>query len=228
MKTPFTFLMLIATLFVGPLEAQLHLEMSQGYSSIFSNAPMITETYPTNDIVIQESGEAFPMQFFAGFQVNDYLSLGAVVGYYNMREEQFDGEGIYRYQGSQEIKAWLYGLGLRFGKMHASRWYLGAGLNVGLMSLDRSRELAVYDPNAWYFNQQTQTVVPYISLMLEERFYIKEGFYLNLRPEIARVESTFDSEANLTSTTGYITNPSSYQIISLSHFSLHFGIGIIL
>lgn len=228
MKTPFTLLMLIAILFVGPLEAQLHLEMSQGYSSIFSNAPRITETYPTNDIVIQESGEAFPMQFFAGFQVNDYLSVGAVVGYYNMREEQIDGEGIERYKGSQEIKAWLYGLGLRLGKMHATRWSLGAGLNVGFMSLDRTRELAVYDPNAWYFSQQTQAVVPYISLMLEERFYIQEGFYLNLRPEIARVESSFISEANVTRTTGYVSSLNSYQTISLSHFSLHFGIGIIL
>ena len=228
MKTHFTSLIVVAVLFVQSLEAQLHLEISQGYSSIFSNGLLLNETYPTDNIVFEDNGKAYPLQFFAGFKANDYLSVGAVIGYCNMREEQVDNDGLERYNGSQSVKAWLYGIGLRLGKMHARRWYLGAGLSAGLMNLERTREMRVYDPNFRFFDQQSEAVSPYISLMVEERFYINDHWYLNLRPEFVRVESTYLSEASLTNTSGFSANPSSSQIITLSHFSLHFGIGIIL
>lgn len=228
MKTHFTSLIVVAVLFVQSLEAQLHLEISQGYSSIFSNGLLLNKTYPTDDIAFEESGKAYPLQFFAGYKANDYLSVGAVIGYSHMREEQIDNEGLERYNGSQSVKAWSYGLGLRLGKMHARRWYLGAGLNAGLMNLERTREMRVYDPSLRYFTQQSEAVTPYFSLMVEERFYFNDHWYLNLRPEFVRVQSSYFSEASVVNPSGFSSNPISSQIITLSHFSLHFGIGIIL
>lgn len=189
---------------------------------------MLNETYPTDNIVFEDNGKAYPLQFFAGFKANDYLSVGAVIGYCNMREEQVDNDGLERYNGSQSVKAWLYGIGLRLGKMHARRWYLGAGLSAGLMNLERTREMRVYDPNFRFFDQQSEAVSPYISLIVEERFYINDHWYLNFRPEFVRAESTYLSEASLTNTSGISANPISSKIFTLSHFSLHFGIGIIL